>query len=70
MVITYVDAQNQKDRGFAWSKSNYDVKQTNYNPQNQITKERLLKLTTDELLSGLGGEDRLCGTSSGGLWER
>ena len=41
MVITYVDAQNQKDRGFAWSKSNYDVKQTNYNPQNQITKETL-----------------------------
>ena len=47
LSTSYVIAQPDDDRGFAWSSSNYDVKQTNYSPQNQITKDTIQHLADD-----------------------
>ena len=47
LSTSYVIAQPDDDRGFAWSSSNYDIKQTNYSPQNQITKDTIQHLADD-----------------------
>ncbi len=47
LSTSYVIAQPDEDQGFAWSSSNYDVKQTNYSPQNQITKDTIQNLADD-----------------------
>ena len=47
LSTSYVIAQPDDDRGFAWSSSNYDVKQTNYSPQNQITRDTIQHLADD-----------------------
>ena len=47
LSTSYVIAQPDVDRGFAWSSSNYDIKQTNYSPQNQITKDTINNLADD-----------------------
>ena len=47
LSTSYVIAQPDDDRGFAWSSSNYDVKQTNYSPQNQITQDTIQHLADD-----------------------
>ena len=47
LSTSYVIAQPDEDRGFAWSSSNYDIKQTNYSPQNQITKDTIQHLADD-----------------------
>ena len=46
LTTSYVIAQDQ-DRGFAWSSSNYDIKQTNFSPQNQITPTSIIHLADD-----------------------
>ena len=47
LSTSYVIAQPDEDRGFAWGSSNYDVKQTNYSPQNQITNDTIQHLADD-----------------------
>ena len=47
LSTSYVIAQPDEDRGFAWISSNYDIKQTNYSPQNQITKDTIQHLADD-----------------------
>ena len=47
LSTSYVIAQPDDDRGFAWSSSNYDIKQTNYSPQNQITTDTIQYLADD-----------------------
>ena len=47
LSTSYVIAQPDEDRGFAWVSSNYDIKQTNYSPQNQITKDTIQYLADD-----------------------
>jgi len=47
LSTSYVIAQPDDDRGFAWGSSNYDVKQTNYSPQNQITRDTIQHLADD-----------------------
>ena len=47
LSTSYVIAQPDDDRGFAWVSSNYDVKQTNYSPQNQITQDTIQHLADD-----------------------
>ena len=47
LSTSYVIAQPDDDRGFAWSSSNYDIKQTNYSPQNQITTDTIQHLADD-----------------------
>ena len=47
LSTSYVIAQPDEDRGFAWGSSNYDIKQTNYSPQNQITKDTIQHLADD-----------------------
>ena len=47
LSTSYVIAQPDDDRGFAWSSSNYDIKQTNYSPQNQITRDTIQHLADD-----------------------
>ena len=47
LSTSYVIAQPDEDRGFAWISSNYDIKQTNYSPQNQITKDTIQYLADD-----------------------
>ncbi|MBH59298.1 MAG: hypothetical protein CMO19_02630 [Thaumarchaeota archaeon] len=41
LSTSYVVAQSDDDRGFAWVSSNYDIKQTNFSPQNQITSDTI-----------------------------
>ena len=43
----YVIAQSDNDRGFAWESANYDIRQTNYNPQNQITRDTIVYLADE-----------------------
>ena len=47
LSTSYVVAQSDDDRGFAWSSSNYDIKQTNFSPQNQITSDTILNLADE-----------------------
>ena len=47
LSTSYVIAQPDDDRGFAWVSSNYDIKQTNYSPQNQITIDTIQHLADD-----------------------
>ena len=47
LSTSYVIAQSDDDRGFAWISSNYDIKQTNFSPQNQITSDTILGLSDE-----------------------
>ena len=47
LSTSYVVAQSDDDRGFAWLSSNYDIKQTNFSPQNQITSDTVIHLADE-----------------------